>query len=366
MNRSGGFCPQCGTSLAPGEGHISPDPGAAREARLCPDCFREGLDLVSLPKEVTIRLCTSCGAVVENGEWVDTDQADVTDIAIERVGNALGVHRDATDVHWGVEPIQRGPNELDLHVSVRAMVDDAPVTAERTIRVRISRETCTRCGRIAGNSYAGTVQIRGEERIPTGTETDRAVELAHEVVDDMRETGDRDAFISEVTERPEGVDIRVSTTKIGAKVATAVTEELGGSYDTSETLVTEDEDGRGVYRVAYAVRLPRVRLGDIVDVSTGPVVIERATAPIEGHSLATGETIAIEESRATDATILGTLDDVEETTVVAVIDETSVQVLDPDTYETQTIRRPEHLPTDAETMHVFKHNGTVYPVPVEG
>lgn len=362
MSRSGGFCPRCGDSLDPGEGHVSPDPGAAREARLCGTCFREGLDLVSVPDEFTIRLCTGCGAVVRDGEWVDVDQ-DYTDVAIEAVGESLRVHREAADVAWGVEPVQRGPNELEMQISVSADVDDQRVVEDHAVTVRIARETCRRCGQIAGDSYAGTVQVRADDRTPTDEEADEAVEIARNVVDAMRETGDREAFITEITERPEGVDIRVSTNKIGAKVATRLTQELGGTYETSETLVTEDSDGRGVYRVAYAVRLPRIRPGDIVEWEGSPAIVERAASRFELSDLASGESFAIGREQLAEATVVGSADDAVDTTVVTPLDENSVQVLDPRTYEARAIPRPPGFQADEESLPVFRYDGSLFALP---
>ena len=365
MSRSGGFCPRCGEVLGPAEGYESPDPGAAREARLCSDCFRDQLELVTAPDELTIRLCTSCGAIVEDGDWVDTD-ADYTDVAIEAVGDSLGVHREVEDVRWGVEPIQKGPNELDMTVTVEGIIDGEWVAEERSITVRISRETCARCGKIAGDSYAGTVQIRAVDRTPTTDEVDEATAIARDVVNEMSETGDREAFITEITERPEGLDIRVSTTKIGAKIASRVTDELGGTYDTSETLVTEDADGQGVYRVAYPIRLPRVKPDDIVDVDDRPHLVERYASRVELRNLASGETVTLSRDELVDVPHIGSVDDAVETTVVATIDEQTVQILDPRTAETVAISRPSDFADGAETVPVFRYDGTLYALPQEG
>ena len=363
MSRSGGFCPRCGSERSPSDGYRTSDATAASEARLCLSCFRDDLDLVTVPTELTIRFCVSCGAVVEDGKWVDTADADYTDIAIERVTEQLAVHREARDVQWTVQPMQRGPNELELQLSVTAMVGGEPVTEEPSVMIRLGRETCNRCGKIAGDSYAGTVQIRATGRQPSEDETDRAVEIAHQVVDEQKATGDRDAFITEVMERPEGLDVRVSTNKIGGKIASRITAELGGHYETSETLVTEDGDGRGVYRVAFAIRLPQIRPGDIIETSDGPLLIERGRDHLRGRNLATGEAVTVDPTALEDDVVIGSVDDLHETTVVAVVDEQSVQVLDPITYETRTIRKPADFPADADTISVFKHGAAVYAVP---
>ena len=357
------FCPRCGEPIAPGEGIPSEGDRAAREAELCPSCYFEEFELVSLPAEMTLVVCASCGAVQRDGEWTDVEADDYTDVVIERLGEEVQVHRYAREVSWTVQPIQRGPNELTLEVLVEALVRDRPVRENHTVRARIARETCQRCGRIAGDYYAGTVQVRANERDPTTAETDRAVEIAHEVVDRMRETGNRSAFVSEVIERPEGVDIRVSTNRIGDQIAARITEEFGGEVSASETLVTEDADGEGVYRVAYAVRLPRFVRGDLVTSreTRGPVVVLGANEAIRGRELATGEEVSIDDS--TELTAVGDLDDVRETTLVTVEDAHSMQVLDPDSHAAVTIPRPVDAHDVPGTVHVVRSNAELFYVP---
>ncbi len=357
MSRSGVFCPQCGTSLEPDEGWAASAPGSAREARLCADCFRERLELVEAPEELEIRLCTKCGAFARDGDWVDATE-DLTDVAIEAVGNELRVHRAAEEVRWGVEPVQRGPNELELHVSVTGHVDGVAISEEHPVVVRISRETCSRCGRIAGDYYAGTVQVRAADREPTPTETDRAVELAHEVTDD---TADRNAFVSEVFDRPEGVDVRVSRNKLAERIARRIVGELGGSIASSETLVTEDEEGEEVYRVAFAVRLPKFRPGDVIALADGRAVL--VEGDVRGRALAGGDPVVIEGEVADGAERVALLSDVTETTLVTVEDEHAIQVLDPDTAAAVTIPRPGDLALDGDTVPVLKTRLGLHAIP---
>ena len=364
MSGSRTFCPRCGDAIPEGAGMAPADARGSRQATICRSCFVAGLELVELPEIVTVRVCAQCGAVHRGRRWVDVGAADYTEVAIDALADAIGIHRLATDVEWGVEPVHRGPNEIDMHVTVDATVRGEPITETHVVEVRISRETCTRCGRIAGDYYAGTVQVRAAGRTPTEEETDRAVEIAHDVVAEFEETGDRTAFVSEVTERPEGVDIRVSTNKIGAKVASRLTDVYGGSFESAETLVTEDEEGEGVYRVAFAVRLPQYRRGELIDPGDGegPIVVRSGDDGVRGYRLPTGEAVALDAEAVADADRLGTVDELAETTVVAVEDQHAVQVLDPETYEAVTVRRPADW-SPGETVPVVKHAGTVYVVP---
>jgi nonsense-mediated mRNA decay protein 3 len=365
------FCPECGETIEvdPAERDLPEYAGRTRrrERALCDACYVERFDLVSAPDRIEVRVCASCGAVRRGERWVDVDARDYTDVAIEAVTEALSVHVDAADVRWVVDPEQVDPTTVRMHATFSGVVRDTPLEESVTVPVKISRGTCTRCGRIAGDYYASTVQVRAEGRDPAGEEVGRAREIAEEVVVSMEETGDRDAFITEASEVDGGLDLKVSTTKIGRKIADRLVAEFGGGVDASETLVTEDEDGEAVYRVTYAVRLPRYRPGEVIDPGDGdgPVLVRSVRGNLKGRRLATGGRFEAPIGDLGDATRLGSRADATETTLVAVEDDRAVQVLDPETYEPKTIARPDDLDPDADTVRVLKHPEGLHVLPEE-
>jgi nonsense-mediated mRNA decay protein 3 len=247
------------------------------------------------------------------------------------------------------------------------VVRGTPVTESVTVPVKMGRGTCTRCGRIAGDYYASTVQVRAVDRTPSDEETARAREIATEVVTEMEATGDREAFVTEVTELDDGLDVKVSTSAIGKRVARKLVEEFGGTVSDSETLVTEDEDGEGVYRVAYAVRLPPYRPGEVVDPGDGdgPVLVRSVSGNLKGVRVTTGDEYeaSFEDGDAPDARRLGTRADAEETTVVAVEDDHAVQVLDPETYEATTVPRPSYFDPDAQSVPALRSRAGLHVLP---
>ena len=363
------FCPRCGEPVVETGRAARPDATTPGRAEHCDECYFEEFELVAVPDRIDVSVCATCGAVHRGNRWVDVGAQDYTDVAIEEVAESLAVHRDATDVSWAVEPEQVDQNTIRMHADVTGVVRERVVEERVVVPVKISRQTCTRCGRIAGDYYAGTVQVRATDRTPTSTETERSIEIAERIVEEMEETGDRNAFITEVGEVDEGVDIRVSTNKIGGKISRRIVDEFGGSFDTAETLVTEDEDGNEVYRVAYAVRLPRFTPGDVIDPADdhGPVLVSSVSGNLKGRRLTTGERYEapFDDADAAAARRLGTVGDARETTLVAVEDERAVQVLDPDTFQTETIARPDYLDPDAETVSVLKSRDGLYVLPTD-
>ncbi len=357
---SGTFCPRCGEP-------VDPEIVGETERGLCTDCYLENFDLVDAPETVEVTVCARCGAVKRGDSWVDVSARDLTEVAIEEATEELAVHREAEDFSWTVEPEQIDQNTIVLDATFTATVRDRDCKEDRSIRVAIGRGTCTRCGRIAGSSYASVVQVRASDRTPRPEEGDRAVELAHQITTDREAKGDREAFVTEVTDSGHGPDIKLSTTKLGRRVAMKLIEEFGGSMSDSETLVTEDADGNEVYRVTYAVRLPAFQAGDIISVpdAKGPVLVQGVRGNLKGVDLETGEPFVtnFEDGTVPEATKVGSRSEAEETTVVSVPDEHAVQVLDPATSATRTVARPSYFDPDAPTVDVFRTDETLYVLP---
>lgn len=357
---AGTFCPRCGDP-------VDPEVVGSTERGLCTDCYLEDFDLLDVPDAVEVTICARCGAVKRGDSWVDVGARDLTDVAIEEATAAVQVHRAAQEFSWTVDPEQVDRNTIVLHATFTATVRGRELTVEHPIRVAIGRGTCQRCGRIAGNSYASVVQVRASDRTPRPEEADRAVEIAHEITQAMEAKGDREAFVTEVKDSEHGPDIKLSTTKLGRRVSAKLIEEFGGSVSDSETLVTEDGDGNEVYRVTYAVRLPAFRPGDVIAVpeTPGPVLVTGVRGNLKGVDLQTGSPFEtnFDDGVVPEATKVGSRAAAAETTVVSVLDENAIQVLDPDTSETRTIARPAFFDPEAATVEVFKTDADLYALP---
>lgn len=386
MSESRAFCPRCGDPVeraAGVDGATAGTGGAAGggagaqatngRAPVCDECFFAKFDLVEAPDRIEVPVCSQCGAVKRGERWVDVGAHDYTDVAIDEAAENLQIHVDATDVSWGVDPEQVDQNTIRMDCFVTATVRGQVREVEFTIPVLISRGTCDRCGRIAGEDYAATVQVRAQGRTPDDDERTEAIEIARSYVADREDRGDRNAFIVAVDERAEGVDVRVSTTQIGQAIADRVVRRFGGRVDKSRTLVTEDGDGNEVYRMAYAARLPPFRAGDVIDVANAsegnePVLVRSVRGNLKGTYLRSGEgyEATAEEGIAPDATVVGSIEEASEATLVSIDDERAIQVLDPETYETRTVRRPGGIDADSETVAVLKVRGELYPLPTDG
>jgi len=362
MSKSRQFCPRCGDPVESGATVAAAD----GRAPICEDCYFDDFSLVDAPDRIEVLVCATCGAIRRGKRWVDVDARDYTEVAIDEVTEALTIHVDAEEFEWRVEPEQVDETTVRIHCLLSAVVHDRPIETRITIPVKIGRGTCTRCGRIAGEYYASTVQVRARGRTPTDHETERSIAIITEYVNEREADGDRDAFVTELDETADGVDTKLSTTQIGRAVADRIVRQLGGVVDESATLVTEYEDGDEVYRVTYAVHLPEFTPGDVIDPDDDdPLLVRSVQGNLKGIHVTTGEPYeaAFEDGEAPDARRLGSHGDAAETTLVAIEDDHAVQVLDPETYEAKTIPRPDYLDPDADTVRVLKSRAGLHVLP---
>lgn len=178
---------------------------------------------------------------------------DVLDLAISLVKSQLTINPVAEDVRTIFEPEMLGENAVKVHIHVDAVVKGESTFREHDAMVRIKKESCDRCRRIAGGYYAAIVQVRAEGRFPTPEERSKSKKIAQDVIRRVQKS-DRMAFISNVEELKEGIDIYVGSTKLGRQISKAIATELGGAFSESAKLVGR-KDGKNQYRVSYAVRL---------------------------------------------------------------------------------------------------------------
>ncbi|MFB6119190.1 60S ribosomal export protein NMD3 [Halosegnis sp.] len=364
MSETRQFCPRCGDPVERAPDAALPD---GPDARLCDDCYFTEFELVDAPDRIEVGVCSGCGAVQRGNRWVDVAADDYTDVAVDELVERLGVHVDAREVTWGVEPEQVDENTIRMHATFTGFIRETPLQAEVTVPVYIARGTCDRCGRIAGDYWNALVQVRARNRAPTPAEMERAEEIAESYIAEREAKGDRNAFITSVAREEGGLNMKISANQMGEAIAHRIVREFGGEVSAAETLATEDGDGNELYRVTFVARLPEFTPGDVValDDGDGPVLVTSAHGNLKGRRVETGARYEAshEEGIAPDGRKLADRSDAEPTTLVAVEDDHAVQVLDPETYEPKTVPRPDYMDPDAQEVLVLKSRAGLHVLP---
>jgi nonsense-mediated mRNA decay protein 3 len=303
---------------------------------VCKDCFFETFKLFELPLVLHVRMCSSCGAYFHRSRWEDI--GNIEDVVLKAVENVLFINNEAGDVEIYLEPREITPYIYMVRAEVDAIVREEPIHAEAETEVRIQRTACDMCSRESGGYFEAIIQIRASGRFPTEEEEKRCSAIAREAMESMKKKGDRLAFISYFQEQKEGLDLYMGSMNASRQVSRLIVSELGGNFSESPTLVGM-KDGKNLYRITFAVRLPEFRPGDVVRFRGKIIQIKSSGKKVNGISLEDGSRFLSTPEELKGSEKLASIKDAVLTVLVS-IEENAILVLDPETYETVAVKKP--------------------------
>lgn len=342
------FCPKCGKDT-----DIFYD-------NVCRQCFIGDRKLIECPAVLYARLCPTCGSVFKRGKW--SLKEDENETIMDCVKEEMSLDKQAKNIVLTLSPRQLDYSRYSVHLDARAEIKGASITASQDAEVRISWETCDTCSRISGGYFEGIVQIRADRRIPTKEELERCKEIAEDVSARAQEKGDRLAFIAKTEELGEGADLYVGSIKLGKQICRAVIDVFGGKFSESPKLVGQ-KNGEDLYRITFALRLPEFVRGDIISVDDRIIEVQSCGKHVSGIDLETGRRFIENFNDLMEVKKLSRREDA--VSAVLVADEgKTIQVMDPETYETVTIKRPEFLSAEpGNEIKIVKTAKGIYVVP---
>lgn len=326
-------CPKCGKSTTKlFQGH-------------CKECFLENFTLAEIAPVMHAKLCPTCGARNVKNKWVD--HGSLEEIVIRAVEDALFVHEMAEDIEVYIEPRAQTPYLYKVHIEVDALLLDEMFHQELKTEVRVIRESCDMCSRISGGYFEAILQIRATNRIPSDEEKQECINIAGSVLERLINKGDRLAFISSSLELKEGTDLYVGSSNAARHICKEITSHLGGSFSESASLQGM-KDGKDIYRITFSLRLPEFMPQDIIDHKGRIIEIRKFSKNVTGIDVETGARFTATPEEINGATLIAKRKDLPKTMLVAIENE-DLMVLDPDTYETVTVRKPVLFSADPGT-----------------
>ena len=321
------FCPKCGKSA-----EVFYD-------AVCRECFIENKELIECPEVIYSRICPTCGSVFKRGKW--QSRTDESETIQECVKDSLKVNNDASGLELALTQKQMDYSRYRVHVEAKGNLKGAPINAAIDTEVRISWETCETCSRISGGYFEGIVQIRADKRLPKKDELEECQRIAEDVSLRAQEKGDRLAFIAKSVELGEGIDLYVGSKKLGKQISRAILDAFGGKFTESPKLVGQ-KNGEDLYRITFAVRLPEFVRGDIISADGTVIEVQGSGKHVSGLDLETGRRFMENFNDLLEVKKLGRREDAVSAVLVAE-EEKTIQVMDPETYQTVTIKRPDFL-----------------------
>jgi nonsense-mediated mRNA decay protein 3 len=242
------FCPKCGKPTE-NEG-------------LCNECQVGSTRWFTCDKRAISTHCPSCDAIKVQSTWTDSTK-ERAEIAPDLARSAVHLHPEVKNPVIDVTVVDMTVNRSRAYVEIRGELYDKPVADKCMVELVWHKEQCDRCNRISGSYYEGVVQVRADGRLPSKYEIQMAQTIAQQTEDNLQSGGERLSFINDMNEIRDGLDIIIGSQHIGTLICKNIIAKLGGRYTTHPKLVGE-KSGRQLFRITYALRIPRFQKQDVV------------------------------------------------------------------------------------------------------
>ncbi len=230
-----------------------------REAKydgLCEECFLRKVKFTSLPQHLDIVMCPHCRSIKFGGRWEKVP----IDEAIKRIVEKnikFEYEHDSYTITCNYDSTE-GEFEVEVNVSIKYR--DLEVSEHHLVKFELKYESCPRCNRFYGNYFEAILQLRGLRP----EEQWEVLEYTHKRIA-YHSRKNEELFLTKEVEKKEGWDLYLSDKKEAKKIARELCHKYGASLKESPQIAGR-KDGKDIYRVTYAVRLPEYRIGDIIEV----------------------------------------------------------------------------------------------------
>lgn len=338
------FCVECGR------------PASDDELRhgVCAECYLAKNVLAQVKDHVDVEVCVHCHARKRGEQWMEGHgslEPVVEDAVREAVVFAKPVERPRLVVRATPE------DERNFKVAIVAsgVAEDVPFESGLSTRSRVKNATCIRCSRIQGGYYEAIVQVRAASRDISRDEMRAIRTLASRFIERIVTEGDRNAFVLRDIEEHGGLDIYMGTTNSGRMLSKAIAVEFGGKI-TEHAKTVGQKDGLDLVRMTFAVRLPEYKTGDVIVLRDEVFQVSSIGAKtVQLTEMRTGRLRHVERGEMDRARIVPSGEKRE----AVVVSETAseLQLLDPWSFATVPVLRPEGLPAGRSSVLVLRHEG---------
>lgn len=334
------FCVECGAE------------GKVYES-LCEKCFLERHKLAELPEFLDIEMCKECGNFLVGSKWIKEPQERVVDMIIDR---AISYENIVDNSHFKVQFFPEDEMNIAIVVECDMFVDDLRTSKEIQSKVRFKPSQCVNCTRKKSHYYEAVLQIRADRRGLSEEEMDAVYEYVNERVD-----GASDAFISEEEKIHGGWDFHLSSKALARNISKELASMYGAQEESSAKLIGMKE-GKELYRVTHSVRLPQYKVGDVINLEGVLYQITKMATNVTAVDLESWKSIPFPPAELVGSAVV---DSFKLQAVLLVQTEDEIQIMDPDTMKTVTIKKPEGFQPEGEEISIIKCEKGIFASPTQ-
>ena len=324
------FCIECGSENKQMVGEI------------CIDCFLKEFEMIEIPKNISVEICSHCNSRLEEGKWSDSfiPEEEIIYRALER---NIKINELVENEEINLEIDQIKGTIAECFVEVVGDVYGVTIDETHDTSVRILKTVCPSCSKLQSGYYESVIQFRADNREIKSEEYDKADEIVARTLEKQAKT-DKLAYCPVIAKLKEGYDYYIGSLKTGRKIAEALKDEFGGIIKESPRLISEDKStGKGLYRIWISVRIPEFESKDIIEYENKLIqVTDIGKNRVVGLDIKTNKKHNIPLKNMESIKLVKKSSEIETTTIISMSPKI-IQILDPSDFSAVDLEMNEEF-----------------------
>ncbi len=321
---------------------------------LCSKCLNKRYESGKIPKIIDIIICTRCNARKKKKSWLKSHSLNSSIIEVVTDEIVWLKETSKRDVKiCNLDSINPEDKNIPIFLELKAELEGIKISKKEEILIRIKKGLCSNCSKLTGGYYESVVQIR----VSSKKRVKNAEKGGEYLIKSLQSLSliNPSIFISKTHSFPTGFDFYISDMRAAKALSFELAQEFGGKVVQSVKLMGM-KDGERLFRTTYLVRLPFFSVGDFIEIGTTPhKVLKFLKKSVICKNLENFRTKQISLKIVEKTRVVGRR---EMEAVVVSKNEKEMQILDPETFETVTLIKPDI--EIGETVSVMRYEGRLY------
>ncbi len=214
-------------------------------------------------REIEITICRDCGAVSFSGKWIHDSVHSIIRLNIDKiVTKSIEVKEPFYISRYLLEKIDVNYNtsRINLTINLDISAGGTIITKNYTmiVPIRMVRSLCPRCIALRGKAFNAIIQLRSVN----SSRINLIERIANEIKKEYQDE------VVDVKHVREGVDLYLIDKDIARRIAKKLISEYGALVKESFKLISRKPDGKIKSRLTISARIPDIKPGDIVKVTS--------------------------------------------------------------------------------------------------
>ncbi len=245
---------------------ICPICGAETEKlydNLCRECYVKSKEFLKIKDTIEAQVCKDCLKYLRKNSWKFVSEnyeevlEELTYALIEDNIKVKEIENSVAEIE--ILEIDPYNNFCRANVRIYGKIDDIEYKEEKEVEIKVKLVQCKDCARKARGYYESILQIRGANK----EELEEIKRVIYENIKNFSRE-DSKAFVSKEERLKEGLNFYMGSKKVARKIANILKKKYNAVINESKKLYGL-KDGKEVYRYTISVRLPKFRIGDILE-----------------------------------------------------------------------------------------------------